>query len=276
MPLLQTVCCVLFAECLETEQKKYGIIKPKQKWRPWIRWITWVMCAWSPLQLSTIVFLAVRISSKEAPSLTPSSLIAFSKDISEGRESSAMESFAFASSRKDRCCCESLLLEHGFQAWFFTSAKLAKLHMLCPCLELFVEGAFWSCTVFADKGKHRKLLHWDDEKAWEKISGEEVEVLIVCIRNTDVGQGEHDEFWHNMQNCNCNIWMWTCFQGTLQQTNWPVAYSMIEALEIVNIHAVPSQSKTLESPSANSPLRCIIQLRSRSKQTQKHSRIEKS
>jgi hypothetical protein len=53
-----------------------------------------------------------------------------------------MESFAFASSRKDRCCCESLLLQHGFQAWFFTKAKLAKFHMLCPCLELFVEGAF--------------------------------------------------------------------------------------------------------------------------------------
>jgi hypothetical protein len=63
-----------------------------------------------------IVFLVVRIFSKEAPSLTPNSLIEFSKDISEGRESLAMESFAFALSPKDDYCCEYLFLKHGFES----------------------------------------------------------------------------------------------------------------------------------------------------------------
>jgi hypothetical protein len=102
-----------------------------------------------------MVFLAVRISSKEAPSLTPSSFSAFSKDISEGRESSAVESFAFAISRKDRC--ESLLLQDDLQR-FSTWANLAKCCLVCPHLRLFAKGEVWTCIIFLDEGKQRQQL----------------------------------------------------------------------------------------------------------------------
>lgn len=49
------------------------------------------MASWSSLQLATIAFLARSMSSKEAPSDTPSSFSAFSTDISNGAESSARE-----------------------------------------------------------------------------------------------------------------------------------------------------------------------------------------
>jgi hypothetical protein len=58
----------------------------------------------------------------------------FSKDISKGRELLAMESFAFAYSRKDDNCCESLFLKHGFESLV--------LHMGQPCKMLHVLNMF--------------------------------------------------------------------------------------------------------------------------------------
>lgn len=52
---------------------------------------TCAIVSWSSLQSATIDFLALSISSKEAPSDTPNSLSALSTDISEGAESSALE-----------------------------------------------------------------------------------------------------------------------------------------------------------------------------------------
>jgi hypothetical protein len=75
--------------------------------------------------------LVVKIFSKEAPSLTSNSLIEFSKDISKGKESLAMESFGFTFSHKDDYRCESLFLKHGFESLVLHMGQVCKmLHVL--------------------------------------------------------------------------------------------------------------------------------------------------
>lgn len=148
MPLLpDCLQYAIIAECLDKSCSTHARIDFQIGKR------TWVMRALSSLELSTMIFLAARISSKEAPSLTPSSFSAFSRDISEGRESSAMESFALAIRRKDRCCCEFLLLQDGFQACFSRWANVAKSHPHRPHRELFIKGTLWACTLFPDIGE---------------------------------------------------------------------------------------------------------------------------